>query len=269
MILLFFDKRDICYRKTTLILGIIGMGLLLFFNSNGKIILLSGISIVIFIFKLYRSGDKIQVAIASILSLVLIVGGSAAIGFLSTSQMFKAKFDAVVSMLDFTSEDFMSNMNMSVRIRVEEFNNTFLEYAKKPFLFIFGKGYMGSITDNNGYFSTIENIGFVGDLEWEAGIYYKLHEIVIIFLIHGFFGIVVFFAYALKCFKSSVRSNNVWGLFGLYWLLMFYGFSFTIGCFGMLALLYSLNRIKVKEVAKVTKKEEISATQNSSEVSLL
>lgn len=242
MILMYFYKGEVMYPKMTLIIGFIGSILALMYNANGKLIIMFVICLIVYWYFSIRDGAGIDKMISIVSIIVVVALAGTLVAFLSQNVLFMAKFEDAKALLNIFSADWLENLPQSPRVRVEEFRDVFIEYAKKPWLILTGKGYLGSVKDHTGYFYShlVSADGFVSEAEWKYGIFYQLHEIVSYILIYGFMGIIFLVKYAFKCIHLFLKNHNIWVGIGIYWFVMFYGYSLTLGTFGCVALLYGL-----------------------------
>jgi hypothetical protein len=132
----------------------------------------------------------------------------------------------------------------SPKTRIEEFLNIFLEYTKKPYFAMLGKGYGGSIED---HLNTFHNrAGAFNDEQHNYQTFVVLHESVnTIFLKFGLLGLV---SMILVYFKSlSNAEKNPWIVIGSIWMLFFFTYSIALGLFGIPSLIlgfYLLGKYK-------------------------
>lgn len=232
MLLLYFDKDYVVFPKLTFGIAILGAILDLAFNANGKMIIIFGCMIVIFVYKLFSNHNLV----IKLLAIFALFCGMIAIPVLvnilaENSIIFKSKLSDVQRLFAF-GNNWVSNLSESPRIRVEEYIDIFIEYINKPWLAFTGKGYMGSIKDSTGYFAqVIIKEGAFQANEWANGTFFKLHEMAQLLIIYGCWGII----YCIKLIKTAIRRQrrNIWSLLGTIWFILLYGYSFTLSVFGM------------------------------------
>lgn len=228
------------YRKsikyTMFFLGIIGSVLLLNYNANGKVILLIFFLIMFGIFGYARKNINARLLPAVILLVLFFSSFGMLMEYFSTeSQLFKNKLTQAIGLISFWKENWIENMPTSPRFRITELLNIGIEYINKPWQVILGKGYLGSIRDHLNAFGW--NVaGAFTQSQYINNSFYRLHETInVVFLRNGIVGIVLL-AILLK--KSLFRStSNVWLLIGGIWLFLYYGFSLTLGAFGLTSLI--------------------------------
>jgi len=223
--------------KYFVVVALLSMVLSLFYNATGKQILLNmliplGIISIFWRQKKYLSFGLLMLAfpvIGIIASLLVDM-------FIDRSILFEIKFNQAISMIKFWENNWLINMPLSPRIRIIELMNISLEYIKKPWFVLFGKGYMGSITDHSGLLGNTFILGSFSMEQWNNGTFYRVHETFNkLYLYHGIVGIG-FYIYTIKLvFKNFTKSP--WILVGGFWILMVYGYSVTMTAYGMVALL--------------------------------
>lgn len=135
----------------------------------------------------------------------------------------------------------LNNLPGSPRVRIEEFVNIFIEFTRKPWFIFTGKGILGTVKDYSGLWGTMTGstrLGAFLEAEWNYGLFYGMHEITNLILPYGLMGIT----YAWKPLKYSFRNyrHSVYLIFGMYWLLLYYGFSFILNVFGITDFFYSM-----------------------------
>lgn len=227
-----------------ILLGGIGAILTLLYNSSGKILILYAIVPIGVICILYKR-KKIVPLLVILLSIpVLIMSiGQIFTPTVSESILFRSKLNEATSLLRFWEENWLVNMPLSPRTRIEEFLNTIYEFSLKPWYLLFGKGYMGTITDHTGFFSSNFVPGAFTNKQWMNGTFYALHGTInLLFLYHGIYGLLFFIYMAKMIFYNFIK--NPWILIGGYWFLFFYGYSVTISTFGIAALFIGLVEVK-------------------------
>lgn len=242
LILVSLYKKEVIYPRFTAIVGFLGSILAISYNANGKLIIMFFVCVIIFTIKSLKDGSVILKAFVTFAILGSIVCFGTFINYLIQNPLFNAKLGDVKTLLNIFSGNWIENLSQSPRVRVEEFRDIIIEYGNKPWLFLTGKGYLGSIVDHTGYFRLhlAGFDGFVSEAEWINGIYYNLHEIASYILLYGFIGLVFLIRTINRCVGIFRKSFNIWLLIGMYWFVLFYGYSFTISTFGCVSLLYGL-----------------------------
>lgn len=236
-----FFQEDVVFPRTTTIVGLVGSLLALTYNANGKIILLFGICLVIYWWYAFKRGSIFIRAFSLVAIVALVCSIPFVIPRLRQNALFNAKFGEVERLVNIFSSNWLDELNMSARVRVEEIRDVFIEYSKKPLLAITGKGYLGSILDHTGFFATniTSSDGFVSDTEFVHRIYYALHEGARYLIMYGGIGVVFMIRFIADAVKRLKRKANVPLFIGAYWFVLFYGYSFTLSTFGIICLLYA------------------------------
>lgn len=238
MLILCLDKNHIVYRKTTFLIAVIGTVLVLYKNANGKHIIL--LLIVGFVFLLSMIRDKtINKKLYIFVLFAMFVVSSLLIfpELKKNSIIFSSKFNQAFSLLKFGQDEWIKILANSPKMRVSQFINVIIEYEKKPWLFLFGKGYLGSVKDYVNMFGRQTTGAYTFD-EWEIGTFYNLHELSSQLLMFGLAGVVCSVYLIILVFKKYTQ--NIWILIGTYWFIILYGYSFTLSVFCLVALLFGL-----------------------------
>lgn len=234
-ILPFYKRYEFSYNINIFIFATIGTILMLKYNASGKFIIFCLMIPLIICCIVYKNKITFTSLTFIVILFVIIVFG---IPFITESNvLFRIKYDEAMGLLRFWSEGWIQNMPGSPRFRVGEFINICYEYLVKPWYIIFGKGYMGTITDHVGIFGAHFNPAAFSIEQWANGTFYVVHEALnVLFLYHGIVGLI-FYTYMLKYVVSNF-ARNPWILIGGVWFLIFYGYSITISAFGLSALLF-------------------------------
>lgn len=235
-LLLMGINRKTVYPMFTTIVAFIGIMLGLRYNSSGKLILVSAIVVVAWIIHLFKR--KNPLAICIVIVLCLTIPGMVQ-RLILNNELFAAKIMQVIRLVRFWRSDWLANMPPSPRMRISEMLNVFVEFYQKPWLIFTGKGYCGSILDHIKMFgSWTPGQNAFSDIEWKYNIFYRMHEIASNLLMFGLMGIF----YSVGLIKAVIKQykKNIWIAVGTFWFIIFYGYSFTISVFGIVALFYGL-----------------------------
>lgn len=242
IILFLFDKEYKSYRKTIVSLSILAF-LIQFIASNalgGKSWLVIIFILIILLIKLYRSGfKKIVLMVTFALTVIVVLLGSILIYNVSDDNLMLRKISEAFSLLNFANgTNYYENIADSPKNRIDEFINVFYEFKEKPFFSIFGKGFGGSIKDHNQLFGLYLS-SFYTDTEYFYNAHVFLHESInVIWMKFGFIGLSVFATIVYKIFKSGFK--NPWISVGLIWFFFFFGYTYSLGIFGLAALTLGL-----------------------------
>ncbi len=140
------------------------------------------------------------------------------------------KIQQVVGLLDITNPDYLAQMPLSPRCRVVELIDILCEYVEKPWLALFGKGFLGTFPDKAGLMIKID-YAFT-EVQWEAELFYLPHETFSrLWLMSGFFGAAGFLVITVVLLKNLNRTPMILG--GLFWFLFFHGYSISLAVLGV------------------------------------
>lgn len=224
------------------VISTLGMYLTITYNATGKMIILYVIVAALVIvseIKQYKVKNLFIILIFIISGFVLISSISSNMG-----QMLTIKIREVNSLFEIGS-DWIQNMSASPRVRVAELINIITEYLHKPYRFLFGKGYLGTIVDHSGLLVNLGTGAYTTE-QISLGIFYGVHESVALLLLYnGLFGLYFLTKYLYKLTYGITKSMN--NMSGIFWLSMSYGFSFTLTGFGLVSLLLCLHQLDYKD----------------------
>lgn len=240
-----FFCNNLPFPKFTFFVGVIGIFADFANGSGGKGIIITLILFFVVVIEMFKS----RKAIYQLLGIfVMIAGGMLIITVprITTDGLLQWKIYNVSRMFDFGT-NWLENLPHSPRIRVAEFLNIFIEFINKPLYFFTGKGFMGTIKDYSGLFvnATVSYDAFT-DAEWTIGSFYSMHEYASIFLTFGLPGLIFTGKYLLLVAKNY--RHSAWLIIGLYWFVIYYGFSFTIGVFGAVVFFYSIVETDIRKL---------------------
>lgn len=139
-----------------------------------------------------------------------------------------------------SATDWYSDMNASPLQRFDELHNIFIEYMHKPWYAIFGKG-LGGTTCHYTNLLTWSGAGDFSDDQIIMKAFYRMHEsLAVLFLQHGFAGVVFFIHVLGQIIKRLYKTP--WAMASLIWFFFYwdYGTSIFIGAV-MLVLTLSIN----------------------------
>jgi|GEM_PF-943745 len=243
MLLLPFYKNCKSQKTLIIIFAIIGLVLSLMYNATGKIIIIYLLVPIAVCVILWKRKKILPLMLTLLILPIIVVLSIQAVDILaSNSVLFNVKLTQALSLLKFWDSNWLINMPSSPRTRIIEFINIVYEYLQKPWMFLLGKGYMGTITDHIGMLGTTFIPYSYSINEWNNGTFYGVHETFnILFLYNGLLGIVFYF-YMLK-FVLTNFTKSPWILIGGFWFLMVYGFSVTMSAFGIVALLLGYSEL--------------------------
>lgn len=248
MVLLPFYKN---YKsvKSIMIFALIGVSLSLMYNATGKTIIvymLLPVAVCVILWKRKKLSPQLF-GVLLLLPVVVLFAMKATEILEINSMLFKAKLNQSMSLLNIFEPNWLINMPSSPQARIIELMNIIYEYLEKPWMFLFGKGYMGTVKDHIGMLSATFLQGGYSNAEWDNGTFYGVHETLnSLFLYHGLFG-MGFYLYMLKGVFTSF-SKSPWILIGGFWFLIIYGFSVTMSAFGIVALLLGYSELDIIKI---------------------
>ena len=159
-------------------------------------------------------------------------------------------------MLAFWRQDWLQSMPTSPQIRIYEFLSVFEEYHNKPWLILFGKGYLGSFVDYFGYFYSLPEsvrLGAFSEIQWANGTFFRVHETLCrLWLANGLVGVFGFIYISISCLKKP----NMWSFMGLIWFVFYMDTTITLSCIGICALVLSKITDKKKETIYERKRNQ-------------
>lgn len=245
LLLLPFYKK-INFKLFIFLSWVFGIYFLAMFNANGKIVLLTGICAIVALYLFLKKNFllKIQPLVLLVLLLTLLLG-TILDSFILNAPLLKYKFESALALIQFWKEDWFQSMPNSPRIRIAEFVNVFYEYLRNPLQMFLGKGYLGSTRDHIDQFGW-EIAGAFTKEQYSNDTFYRLHETVnFVFLWNGISGLIVLFLILKRVITNF--NNNVWLLIGGIWMFLFYGYSLTIGIFGVLSLILGFVKLDIEK----------------------
>lgn len=158
----------------------------------------------------------------------------------------KYKLDQAINFLCIWKTNWLENLPVSARFRVEEIRGIVAEYIKKPYFSFLGKGYMGTFKDVNNYFFTCSEAGDIhafSQFEWTSKAFYSVHESFNkILLTNGLLGVAVFAEIICKGIKNVGKSPFL--AIGVMWFIWYWGYSTTYSFFGMVCLFLGIRDLE-------------------------
>ena len=225
--------------------SIVALLLSMLFNANGKIILslfLSFAILLVVLFKQHRNAFYLSI-IATPLALFALYGFLLKIG--QGHFLLYIKIQQGIQMISFWRPGWFETLGGSPKFRFEELITIVAEYVQKPWDLLLGKGYMGSVTDHFGYFSTATTSTFP-EFERVNHFYVGMHETLnSLFLTNGLLGIWYFIKYTIASIRVSQYS--FWAVIGGFWFVMFFSYSVTIAVFGITAMAIAFYKYDVNQ----------------------
>ena len=238
-LLLLDQKKDRIIGRGERFIVIATIVFLLISNASGKLIIITAYSV----FYLLTFSDSISSYLKPVLGLVtltiaIIMLSIIGVGNNSSSSLLGIKMGQVISLVNIFNANWLSNMEGSPKIRVYEIINTAIEFVRKPYYILFGKGIYGTIQDYTEAFGRVNTSAFSAQ-QYAANAFYGVHETFAkLFLYNGAAGIIFFIDVCKKCIKRF--SDNIWIQIGFFWFIFSYGWNIQQACFGYTALIIGL-----------------------------
>ena len=263
-LIIFLFYKNYYYRKITFIAGFFGALISVYFNPSGKaLIVVVLLPVLLFLLLLKRKNKRGLLIYCGAVTIFLLIGGVFLFKLMETNSLFSYKLYQVESMVSFWKKGWWENMASSPKWRIVEFIDILIEYAKKPWMFIFGKGFMGSILDHTGYFMQRgASRSAFSLIQWENGTFFSVHETLnVFFLINGLTGLAMIFYIIKTNLKHMEKTPYI--IIGSVWFLLFVGYSLTLAYFGIACLLVGFYDIDC-HIRRNTKKEKMMRDESSS-----
>lgn len=238
--LITYDRFD---PKSKVVLGICGIVILyvsLIYNASGKNVLIAlFIPLLMLILEIQRK-NKLKVILGVLLATVSLFFFVNILlpYFMNESIFLTLKVNQAMSIFSAGGVNWLANMPGSPKMRIYEFMNIVSEYVEKPWFLLTGKGFCGSIKDNLNLFGDASEFTF-SVWELHTQIYMSMHESINnFFLIGGLSGLYVIISICVNLSFKLYKSP--WLIFGLIWVLFFYGYHLNVSIYGILSLIVGL-----------------------------
>lgn len=226
----------------------------LFFSNalSGKSWLAIIFILVMCLVSLYKNGHR---KFMYALIIVMVAFSSIAISLIekkieNSTGVSTAKLAQAVQLLSLSNDNWYDNIPFSPKVRLEEFLNISQEYVKKPWFALLGKGWCGNTKDHRNGFGYNDEASFSLD-QYQNNSYVNMHETInVVFLKYGIIGLIFLFIFIRRLLATL--SYSPWGACAILWLLLFLGYSFSLGSFGLTAMIlafyeYDRNYIYVRD----------------------
>lgn len=233
-----YGKNYFC-KEMTFLVAMIGVALNLLYGGSGKLVITIVLVFLIAAVILSRNLTKKNL-------MILVLGFGLLSFLLPIAYVFLAyQWNGLIAWKIYQAQrlfsfgsNWLHDLPDSPKVRVSELTNGVLEFLKKPYFLVAGKGFAGSVEDWSGMLAECDTLASFTEAEWNAGIFMNLHEVASYLLVYGGYGIW----YLLKYMKLAIKNyeHNIWFVFGAYWFILFFGYSFTIGIFGASVFFYSI-----------------------------
>ena len=187
---------------------------------------------------------KFVIVLLFVLICILLWNFDIITSILKNSYYLSSKLDQAIGMFSIIENKNTAieiEQNSNVLFRLDEFVNVIVEYSKKPYLFLFGKGIAGTTLHHTSTFSWSASTSFTSN-QIAAGIYVELHESInAIFLKYGAIGMFGL-GYLILLLLRKIKTSP-WAIFGLTWLIFYFEiyYSMLFGLIAMTVALYQSN----------------------------
>lgn len=200
---------------------------------------LSFILVVMIILYKHLSKKKFMYIVAYAIAFIIVFLFIDINSFFAGNEYMTTKLNDALDLYSYTSVDVLANSEeSSSAYRVDELINIAIEYLKKPYYALFGKGLVGSITQHTGFMSW-DGVGIFSEPQRLAQTYVRVHETInIVFLKYGLIGLWGFVHLLIYVFRSAKYSP--WAIVGLLWLLFYVGVYQSM-LFGLVAMIVAMN----------------------------
>ncbi|MGG1312891.1 hypothetical protein [Cohnella laeviribosi] len=215
------------------------------YNTNGKMLIVAMI-IPILILTIQLRKKMYMISWFTFMGILFIVYFTVNIiipRLSSNNFLLSTKLDQATSMFLF-GNGWLENMPSSPKIRISQFLNITIEYFKKPWFFLEGKGYLGTIKDHLSLFTDVDEFTY-SKWQIENGLYYVLHETLnTLYLTNGLIGLIFFF-WMFKIIATKIHKSP-WIMIGGIWFVFFYAYSITISIIGITSLIIGLMDLDIE-----------------------
>lgn len=244
ILIAFYFYKDCHFRFYCLLAGLLIFGGSLIYGtaigSKWYIILLVAVLELIVLATGFKS--VVNVVVIGLVSLLLVTSFAEPILNMIGNDYISWKLSQTLNLLSFSGEsggDWYAGLDHSTLYRLDEPNNVLIEYSKKPWFALFGKGFGGTTLHHTNILLWEFDKGAFSFDQVRMGAYYHLHEsLAIILLRHGFLGVVFMGITIVNLFKKL--STTPWAMISLVWFVFYwsYGIALTIGAVS-LVIIYS------------------------------
>lgn len=247
ILLFFFSSKDKRERIFIIILSAISFYLQFSFPNalGGKSWFLVVFLLFLLYFNYFTKSIKIIIAVVILLFIAsLNVQGLSIGNKYNKDGLIERKITELESVLAITRPNYYQQIEESPKARIDEFLNVLIDYNQNPLYSIFGKGFGGTVKDHLRVFGNFR-ASFFSDDEYRFGAFSFLHETINVLLLKfGFVGLIFFVFLLFELMKNGFKSP--WAVIGFLWIFFFLGYTFSLGIFGMGALVLGLfdNQIK-------------------------
>lgn len=234
--------KDQCFgisRKIAVVIFfcVIVLPIILFDLAGGKIIILTLLSLLLF----SKKFKFLNIFLAlSTVALVFI----AIYSFMSDESLLKSKIDEILSLFNFFSGYWYELLEPSTRFRLDEFINVYQHYRLNPFFIPTGFGIVGGAPDYISGYGIVAD-GSFPDVEYTYSYFISYHEIVSFLIKYGLLGLSLLVLIFIKAIKF--KENLPFLVVGSIWLILFWGYSFTLAITGATILAIGIMELPARK----------------------
>lgn len=201
--------------------------------AGGKIIILTLIALLMFN-KQYKFRN-ILFAFSIITLLFITIYAS-----MNDESLLKSKIDEVISLFNFFSGNWYELLEPSTRFRFDEFINIFQHYKLNPIFSIIGFGIVAGAPDYIYGYGLFQDGGFP-QIEYTFNYFISYHEITSFLIKYGLSGLLLLLLIIIKAYKY--KESLPFLVVGTMWLILFWGYSFTLAIIGAAILAVGIMEI--------------------------
>ena len=236
-----YGNKPKSVKISALVLGVASTFAMLFKSSElaGKWWIYVFCTLLVLLFKMFFSKKRV-LKIAALAVALGAVGG--VVLFLNVDfdlGLSETKMHQVFGVLNIFDPHWYSSLPTSPKVRIDELVNVVIEYVKKPYFALFGKGFAATVTKHWGETDwSIHSVNVFTDLELKYQVFGLMHETVnCLTNMFGLFGIsfILYEAwFFIRRFKDSFPC-----LIGFMWFIFFFTTTYSAMFIGLCCLLYA------------------------------
>lgn len=236
-----YGKKPKSVKILSLVLGAASVFAMLFKSSElgGKWWIYVFFTLLVLLFKMFFSKKRVlkiaavAVALGAVGGVVLFMNVDFDLGLSET------KMHQFFDLLNVFDRHWYSSLPESPKVRIDEFVNVLIEYVKKPYFALFGKGFGATVTKHWGETDwSIDSVNVFSQLELKNQVFGIMHEtvnrLILAFGVVGIAFIVREIWFAIRRFRDSFPC-----LIGFVWFIFFYNTVYSALYIGLVCLLFS------------------------------
>lgn len=235
ILIAFFFYKESHFRIVCLLAGLLMfVGSIIYGTAIGSkwyIILIAAVAELIILGTGFKS--VVNVIIVGLISLMLISSFAEPILKMIGNDYISWKLSQTLHLLSLSGGaggDWYAGLDHSTLYRLDEPNNVLIEYSKKPWFALFGKGFGGTTLHHTNILLWEYDNGAFSSAQVTMGAYSQLHEtLAMMMLRHGIIGIIFMVLTLINIFKKL--TTTPWAMVALIWFLFYwtYGLALLIG----------------------------------------